>query len=235
MPLTRDKFPHSPKTSFFRRFGALAAALAVQSLVFSVLLTLDEKRYSGLEPGAPSFTWLYLLPPVLQEEAVEVEPEVETFGLPAPENLEQQEADEIGIEDLEIIWVPTLRVTRPDAIGGAAIRLGLGRYFSCNLANYDTLTADERTNCSAKLASLRKERDLLDNDTLPYVLTANEARLWRGWQRNLLERQTPFLLPCLNASGFLTINVASIDCLIESIDDGLDPNHNPSNRYTKLP
>ena len=39
----------------------------------------------------------------------------------------------------------------------------------------------------------------------------------------------------LRIRGFLTINVASIDCLIESIDDGLDPNNNPSNRYTQLP
>ena len=239
MPLSGDKFPTSPKLALSRRLGALVAALVVQGLALTMFITLDEKRYSGVTPEALSFTWLYLPPLVSQPVEPEVEPpvqqQVQQTAPPAPATPPQIQADEFRIEDLEIISVPTLRVTRPDALGGAAIRLGMGRYFSCNLANYNTLTADEMTRCSEKLASLRKERDLLDQDALPFVLTASEARLWRGWQRNLLERQALLLLPCLNASGFLTINVASIDCVIASIDDGLDPNNNPSNCYAELP
>jgi hypothetical protein len=247
MPLTRDKFSTSPKPPLSRRLGALVAALAVQGLALSMFIALDEQRYFGIAPEALSFTWLYLPPLVSQP----VEPEVPTpveqqvqppeqppeqpTASPAPETSPQPRAEEFRLEDLEIVSVPTLRVTPRDQVNGAAIRLGMRQYFSCNFANYDTLAEDEMTRCAERLASLRKERDLLDSDALPLILTAGEARLWRGWQRNLLERQAPLLLPCLNASGFLTINVASIDCLISSVGSGYDPDNNPPNRYGEVP
>jgi len=219
------------------------AALVVQGLALSMFIALDAKRYSGVTSEALSFSWLYLPPLVSLPVEPEVQPPVQRqvqqpeqpIAPPAPAASPQVQADEFRIEDLEIISVPTLRATRPDAQGGAAIRLGMGRYFSCNLANYNALTLDEMTRCAERLASLRKERNLLDSDTLPLVLTAGEARLWRGWQRNLLERQAPLLLPCLNASGFLTINPASIDCLIASINNGYDPSNNPPNHYVEVP
>jgi hypothetical protein len=239
MPLTRDKFSTSPKPPLSRRLGALVAALAVQGLALSMFIALDGQRYSGFAPEALSFTWLYLPPLVSQPVEPEVPPPVQQpeqpTAPPAPETPPQPRAEEFRLEDLEIVSVPTLRVTPRDEANGAAIRLGMRQYFSCNFTNYNTLTENEMTRCAERLASLRKERDLLDSDALPLILTAGEARLWRGWQRNLLERQAPLLLPCLNASGFLTINVASIDCLISSVGSGYDPDNNPPNRYGEVP
>lgn len=235
MALAREKFRRSAKQPLGRRLGASLCTFAMVSLVHSMFLTLDKRVYADPGTEAASFTWLHLPPLVLVEETAGQPEEIDQATQLTLEDAPDINIEDLSIEDLEVVALPFLRNAPSNALVGGATNLDLRQYFSCSLANYEALSEGEKSQCTLRLAALKSERDLLNPRALPFVLTAREAQQWRNWERNLLERQAPLLLPCLNGSGFLTISVASIKCFVETVDDGFDPSNNPLNRYAELP
>lgn len=233
LALKRDSSAPIRKPAPVRRIAAAVGAVLFQLLALAIFIDLGGQGASEEGAEAVSFNWLYLSPLAPPETPPEVE-------LPAPpepnvqmprvviQTPEEFDPYAVRIEDLRLVSVPTVQIIRynGDQGGGTAIRLGLGSYFSCDVASYDTLSDDERENCAERMEALRQQRDLLNPNGLLFALTADELRQWNRWESESGGDQGGLLLPCMNAGGFLTVNFDTIDCVAENLSEGQTPENN---------
>ncbi len=238
LPLFRDHVPKVNPPPLTRRFTAAGGAFLVQLLLLLVLLTVRTESDTQGIATAPAIRWLYL-PPVM-EDAVEAVPEVEpeiTLETPPPAPPitlpEPPENPYLSPQELEFVSLPPLNV--PPTGGSARFFGALNAYLACNLENYAALSNAQKAVCDARLASLQQERDLLDPEKLPFMLTAREQQQWQQFAREAGERQAPLLLPCLNENGVAAITVGTVECILSGLSDGFDPANNPTERYAPEP
>lgn len=174
------------------------------------------------EPQSRSISWIMLPPPASEPAAADFS--VAPLPLPVPNN------------DIELITPPAAPAlppqsppaqapvtTAPSAPVNSAILGTLGRSLACNLANYETLSPEEKERCIKQLAKSQNE------SAPPYVATDEEKRLTQQFARELAVKQAPPLLPCFSSLG---VGI-SVLCLMRGALNGFDFAGTPS--YADLP
>ena len=132
----------------------------------------------------------------------------------------------VPIEDLRIVAVPMLQIIPYNQPGAGSIRLGLGAYFACDVASYDTFSPKQRQDCASRLIALRQQSEALNQNRLLSVLTAAELQRWNRWESEYQANHDSAALPCMNSG----INLAAIDCVVSNITGGYTPDNNPQPR-----
>ena len=191
---------------------ALLAAIVMMH-VFAVRELFWQPFLARLiEPQSRSISWISLPPPILEQLKPAEDFSVAPLQPPAPNSGFELIAPPAAPVSPDSPPPPAPEITVPSQPADSAILGGLGQSLSCNLANYEKLSPEEKDRCLKRLAKLK------DEPASPYVATEEEMRLTQQFAHELAVKQAPPLLPCFSSIG---VGV-SVLCLMRGALNGFD-------------